>query len=78
MLLIHFDKEIAFRLRGVTAMCATHQFFTLNCDHFGCSPGLFLGSPMDGPPECSPNASRDVPMGAAVAALHLHVENGVW
>ena len=50
----------------------------MNCDHFGCSPGWFSGSPMDGPQECSPNASRNVPMGAAVAALHLRVENCVW
>ena len=50
----------------------------MNSYHFGCSLELFSGSPMDGPPECSLNASRDGPMGAAVAALHLHVEDGVW
>ena len=78
MLLIHFDKEIAFRQRGVTAMCATHQFLqwivtTLDATR-DCSQDLPWMVLRNAPQ----NASWDVPMGAAVAALHLHVENGVW
>ena len=38
MLLIHFDKEIAFRLRGVTAMCATHQFLQWIVTTYGDIP----------------------------------------
>ena len=45
MLLIHFDKEIAFRLRGVTAMCAKHQFLQWIVTTYGDIPRSCLQAP---------------------------------